>query len=476
MTEQPERSRPSPPVARRIPKVDVVHGDRRVDDYFWLRQKEDPEVLAYLRAENVYSDAVMRPTVPFQEALYREMLGRIKEDDESVPYRHGAHLYYARTEKGKQYPIMCRKSGSVEAPEQVTVDLNQLAEGHSFIALGAYSVNDDGHLLAYSLDYTGFREFTLYVKDLRSEALLPDRIERVTAVAWSADPEVFFYVTEDAAKRPHRLWRHRLGVPDDVLVYEEPDALFRLHVARSRSRAYLFAGSRSFTATELRYAPAADPAAPWTLLHPREKDHEYEVDHGLDPAGAGVFYIRTNGGGQRNFRLVRAPVDDPRPARWEELIAHREDVMLEDVDVFADHYVAHERVLGLTRLRITPLDGGASHDVEFPEPSYDVEPEPNEEFHASAFRFRYQSLVTPPSVFDWDFAGRRLLLLKQTEVLGGYDPARYRTERLHATAPDGTRIPISFVAAKDAPRDGSSPLDLAGYGSYGIVYGPYTIP
>jgi len=473
MTDKPECVRLSPPVARRIPHVETIHGDRRVDDYFWLRQKEDPEVLAYLTAENAHADAVMQPTSAFQDALYGELLGRIKEDDETVPYRQGGHLYYSRTEKAKQYPILCRKAGSVEAPEEVTIDLNRLVEGHSFIALGAYAVSDDGHRLAYSLDYTGFREFTLYLKDLRTGVMLSDRIEKVTSVAWSADPEVFFYVTEDAAKRPHRLWRHRLAVPDDTLVYEEPDALFRLHIARSRSRAFLFAGSRSFTSTELRYAPAADPWAPWTLLLAREQDHEYEVDHGVDGAGAGVFYIRTNGGGQRNFRLVRAPVDDPGPARWEELVPHRDDVMLEDVDVFAHHYVLHERVLGLARLRITPLDGGAAHDVEFPEPSYDVEPEPNEEFEAAAFRFRYQSLVPPPSVFDWDFAGRRLLLLKQTEVLGGYDPTRYRTERLHATASDGTLIPISFVAAKDAPRDGTSPLDLAGYGAYGIVYGPY---
>jgi oligopeptidase B len=466
-------SQPSPPIAKRIPKVDLVHGDRLVDDYHWLRQREDVQVRAYLRAENDYADAVMRPTVAFQDALYREMLDRIKEDDQTVPYRMGAHFYYARTEKGKQYPIMCRKTGAPDAPEQVTIDLNRLAEGHTFIALGAYAVSDDGQRLAYALDFTGFREFTLYVKDLRTGALLLDRIDKVTAVAWSADPEVFFYVTEDAAKRPHRLWRHRLGDTDDVLIYEEPDALFRLHVQRSRSRAYLFAGSRSYTSTEIRFAPAAGSAGPWAVLHPREKDHEYEVDHGVDAAGAGLFYIRTNGGGRRNFRLVRTPTADPRPERWEELIAHREDVMLEDVDVFADHYVVHERVLGLTHLRITPLDGGASHDVEFPEPTYDIESEPNEEFHAPAFRFRYQSLITPPSVFDWDFAGRRLLLLKQTEVLGGYDPTRYRSERLHAAAPDGTLVPISFVAAKDAPLDGSSPMVLAGYGAYGITYGPW---
>ena len=456
---------PTPPVAKKIPKVDIVHGDRRQDDYAWLRHRDDPKVLAHLRAENAYTDLVMTPTAPFQAALYAEMLGRIKEDDTTVPYRRGNHFYYSRTEKGKQYPILCRKHGSLEAPEEITLDLNRLAEGHAFLALGAYAVSDDGRRLVYTVDVTGSREYTLYVKDLQTGALEPDRVERVASVAWSATPATFFYVTEDHAKRPYRLWRHPLGSVADDLLYEETDELFRLGVARTRSLAYLVLYSASHTTTEVRYLRAEDPGGVWTVVAPREREHEYEVDHGGD-----VFYVRTNGGGRRNFRLVTAPVADPRPERWTELVPHRETVMLEGVDVFTDHYVLQEREDGLVRLRVTALPSHVSHHVAFPEPAYEVEPEGNAEFRTRVYRFRYQSFVTPPSVFDYDILTRELRLLKRTEVLGGYDPTRYRSERLHATAADGTRIPISLVCAKDAPRDGTSPMVLTGYGAYGMPY------
>ena len=445
--------------------MDVVHGDRRQDDYAWLRQKDDPEVLAYLRAENAYADEVMKPTEPFQKALYAEMLGRIKEDDATVPYRRGDYYYYSRTEKGKQYPVLCRRHGSLDAPEEITLDLNRLAEGHAFLSLGAYAVSDDGQRLVYTVDFTGAREYTLYVKDLRTGALEPDRVERVASVAWSAAPATFFYVTEDRAKRPHRLWRHRLGVAAGDLLLEETDELFRFGVTRSRSLAYVFVYSASHTTTEVRYLGAESPGGVWTVLAPREHEHEYDVEHGRD-----LFYIRTNGGGRRNFRLVAAPVADPRPERWTELVPHREDVMLESVDVFADHYVLQERADGLVRLRVTDLDSRASHHIEFPEPAYDVGPEANAEFVTPRYRFRYESFITPTSVFDYDTVTRELRLLKRTEVLGGYDPARYRTERVHATAADGTRIPISLVCPKDAPRDGTSATVLTGYGAYGMPY------
>ena len=461
---------PRPPVARKIPRTDVVHGDVRQDDYHWMREKDDAEVTAYLTAENAYTDAVMKPTVPFQESLYAEMLARIKEDDQSVPYRLRGYYYYSRTEKGKQYPIYCRKAGRLEAPEQVMLDLNQLAEGHPFLALGAASVSDDGRLLAYTTDLTGFRDYTLHVKDLETGALRPDRVEKVSAVAWAADNETLFYVTEDEAKRPYRLHRHRLGVAVADLLLEEPDALFSFHVGRSRSLAYLFLISGSFTSTEVRYLPARDPGGAWRMMVAREPDHEYQVDHGAGPDGGDLFYIRTNGGGQRNFRLVVAPVDDPDPARWRELIAHRPDVMLEDVDVFAQHYVVHEREDGLIRLRITDTRTGGYHHVQFPEPTYDLSSDANAEFEAGTYRVRYQSLITPASVFDYEIAGRRLLLLKQAEVLGGYDPARYTSERIHATSPDGIRVPISLVRRAESHLDGSSPMLLAGYGAYGYPY------
>jgi oligopeptidase B len=461
---------PQPPIAKKTPKVDVVHGDVRQDDYFWLREKDSPDVTAYLQAENAYTDTVMKPTEAFQAALYKEMLARIKEDDQSVPYPYGGWLYYSRTETGKQYAIHCRKRAA-EAPEEITLDLNALAEGHEFLALGVYAVSDDGRWLAYSLDFTGFRDYTLFVKDLHTGAVVPERIDKVSSAAWTADSATFFYVVEDEAKRPYRLRRHRLGaaVSDDPLLYEETDALFRLGVWRSRSRAVLFAGSGSFTSTEVRWLPAAEPAADWRLLLAREKDHEYSADHGAGPGGD-LFYIRTNGGGRRNFRLVVAPVADPRPESWRELIAHRADVMLEDVDVFASHYVVHERAEGLIRLRITAVAGGDTHHVEFPEPTYEVSGDANAEFVTPHFRLRYQSFVTPASVYDYDVAARRLLLLKRTPVLGDFDPARYRSERIHATAPDGTRVPISLVYPVTTARDGSCPMFLTGYGAYGIPY------
>jgi oligopeptidase B len=464
------RGMPSaPPIAKRVRRTEVVHGDTRHDDYFWMREKDDPEVTAYLTAENAYTDAVMKPTQAFQGTLYAEMLARIKEDDQSVPYRQGGYFYYSRTETGKQYAILCRKAGSLDAPEQVMLDLNQLAAGHPFLALGAASVSDDGRRLAYTTDLTGFREYTLHVKDLETGALLPDRVEKVGAVAWAADGVTLFYVTEDEAKRPYRLYRHRLGAADADLLYEETDALFRLHVGRSRSLAYLFLVSGSFTTTETRGCPAADPHAAWRVILPREKDHEYQVDHGRGPDGE-IFYIRTNRGGLRNFRLVAASVDDPAPGRWRELIPHRDDVMLEDLDVFADHYVVHEREDGLIRLRVTDARSGAHHHVQFPEPTYDLESDANAEFTTGAYRLRYQSLVTPASVFDYDIAARGLRLLKQAPVLGGYDPTRYRSERIHAIATDGTRIPISLVRRAEPAQAGSAPMLLAGYGAYGYPY------
>ena len=455
---------PTPPVAKRVPKTDVVHGEKRQDDYFWLRQKDHPDVLAHLRAENAYTDQVIKETEGFREALYRELLGRIKEDDQTAPYRRGDWLYYSRTEKGKQYAIHCRKR-TPDGAEIVTLDLNVLAEGHPFIDLGAYAVSDDGRLLAYTIDVSGFREYTLFVKDLETGAVLPDRVEKVSAVAWSSDPEVLFYVTEDHAKRAHRLWRHRLGATADDLLYDETNELFRLHVWRSRSRAFLFAGSYSFTSTETRFLPAMQPHGVWQVLHPREKDHEYHVDHAGD-----LFYVRTNGDGLRNYRLVTAPVTDPGKERWTEILPHRDDVMLEDLDVFAEFFVVHEREDGLTRLRVTNRADGAWHHIAFPEPAYDIGEEPNAEFAAPAYRFRYQSMITPATVYDYDVRARRLVVLKQQEVLGGYDPTRYRAERVHALAPDGTRIPISLVRPVAVPRDGTGAMVLAGYGAYGFPY------
>jgi oligopeptidase B len=459
---------PVPPAARREPKVDVVHGEKRADEYFWLRRKEDPEVRAYLEAENAYTDLVMKPTVPLQEALYSEMLGRIKETDLTVPYRKGDFFYYSRTEKGKQYPIYCRRRGNLDAREEVFLDGNELAKGEKFFAVGDLEVSDDGNLLAYTTDLTGFREYTLFVKDLRTGVLGPERVAKVSSIAWAADNRTLFYVVDDAAKRPYRLFRHVLGAEPsaDALLYEEKDEHFTLDVIRSRSRAYVFVASESHTSSEVRYLPAAEPSSALSLVAAREKDREYDVDHRGE-----LFYIRVNDRG-RNFRLVTAPASDPRPENWKEIVPHRDDVMLEGHDLFASHLVLYERVEGLRRFRVTDLASGASHSIDFPEPVYAAFAGENPEFGTHVFRFRYQSLVTPESVFDYDMVTRERALRKQTEVLGGYDSSQYASDRLRARAPDGTLIPISIVYRKSVKRDGRNPMLLTGYGSYGVSSNP----
>ncbi len=460
----------APPLAKKLPKVDTLHGERREDDYYWLREKANPEVIAYLEAENAYTAAVMKPTEPFQESLYKEILARIKQTDLSVPVRDHGYYYYSRTEEGKQYPIHCRKKGSLDAPEQVVLDLNELAKGQKFMALGAFAVSDDGNLLAFSTDNTGFRQYALHVKDLRSGEVLPDHAEKTTSAAWAADGKTLFYTVEDAAKRPYRLYRHRLGsTAADDLVYEEKDELFAIHVHRTRSRAFLLLDSDSHTTSEARYLPAGKPGGDWRVIAARQHEHEYGVEHHGDR-----FFIRTNSGG-RNFRIVSAPVNDPRRENWKEIIPHSKDVMIEGMACFAKHFVLLTRENGLQQMHVMPLGPGevrAGRRIEFPEPTYAVFQGANPEYDTTTFRFNYQSLVTPPSVFDYDVATRQRTLKKQTEVLGGYDPKQYQSERIYATAADGEKIPISIVYKKGLKRDASAPLLLNGYGSYGISVNP----
>ena len=444
-----------------------------------MREKENPEVIAYLNAENAYTDAVLHDTVPFQEKLYQEMLGRILQTDLSVPYRLRDYLYFTRTEEGKQYPIHCRRRVSENAPEELLLDLNVLAQGHSFLGLGAFVVSDNNQLLAYSLDTTGFRQYTLQIKDLRSGEAFPDRIERVTSAAWAADHRTLFYTVEDeTTKRSWRLYRHVLGATDtDTLLYEEPDERFRLEVERTRSGAFLFLTAASHTTSEVRFLSADQPLADFRLIAPREDEHEYYVDHHTGPAGdstGGIFYIRTNSGG-RTFRLVTASVADPRRDNWREFIPNRPDVMLAAAQIFASHLALFERESALPYLRIVPLNatGGAndplafSHRIEFREPVYNASLGANPEFVTDHVRFHYESFITPRSVFDYDLHTGEQILRKQQPVLGGYDPSRYVSERLYAEAPDATRIPISIVYRRDTPRDANAPLLLYGYGSYG---------
>jgi len=385
-----------------------------------------------------------------------------------VPFRKGDFFYYSRTEKGKQYPIYCRRKGSLEAPEAVILDANELARGEKFFALGDIEPSDDGNLLAYSTDVTGFREYTMFVKDLRTGALGPEKVVLVSSFTWAADNKTLLYVVDDAAKRPFRVYRHVLGTASasDPLLYEEKDEKFSLEVSRSRSRAYVFVDASSLTSSEIRFLRADDPTSALRLIAPREKDREYDVDHRL-----GAFFLRINDTG-RNFRVVLASADDPRRENWKDVVAHREDVMIEGIEVFAGHLVLLERQDGLDHFRVLSLTTGESHRIEMPEPVYAAFAAENREFDTKVFRFRYQSLITPESVFDYDMDKRERRLLKRTEVLGGYDPTRYVSERLHAKAPDGTAIPISIVYRRDVPRDGRNPLLLTGYGSYGVSSEP----
>jgi len=458
--------------------VHVLHGDRRVDDYAWLRQKENPHVIAYLEAENAYTDAILRPTEQFQEKLYQEMLGRIQQTDLTVPYRLRGYFYFTRTEEGKQYPLHFRRGLPDSSPDKLLLDLNQLAAGHSYLALGSLDVSDDDGLLAYSLDTTGYRQYELYVKDLVSGATLPERIERVTSVAWAADSRSLFYTVEDElTKRSHRVYRHTIGSTGaDSMLYEETDERYRMEVERSRSRHFIFLTIASHTASEVRFLRADHPYGEFRCIAKREDNHEYYVGHhpGLSgDASAGVFYIRTNSGG-RTFRLMSAPVSDSGRESWREVIPNRPEVMLAAAEVFKTHLVLFEREGGLPYLRIADLIATAppnlatSHRIEFAEPAYNASIGENPEFGATHVRFHYESFVTPRSVFDYDVRTRERTLQKQQPVLGGYDPAQYVSERLHATASDGTRVPLSIVYRRGTPRDGSAPLLLYGYGSYGI--------
>lgn len=455
----------SPPAAARRPKELVLHGEPRLDDYYWLRDREDTAVRGYLEAENAYAESVLEPTRALQETLYREMLGRIKQTDVSVPYREGDYWYYVRTEAGKQYGIYCRKRGSVDTSEEVLLDLNVMAEGHPFMALGVLDVSDDGRLLAYSTDTTGYREYTLVVRDLSTGEIVAGPIAKAGSLAWAADSRTLFYGLEDEAKRFYQIWRHELGGAHE-LVQEEPDERFRIHVERTRSRRFILVQSDSHTTSEICYLPADAPRAPIHLLVPRVPDRELEAD---DLGEGDGWLLRVNDTGP-NFRVVRLVGDDSAPADWEELLSHRDEVMVEAIDAFRRHWVAWEREAGLARIRVTERRSGTARYLSFPEPVYEAGAEANAEWNASVLRYEYESPVTPSSVFDYDVASGTTTLLKQREIPGGFEAFRYACERRAIRAADGTPIPVSLVYRRDPPVVRPAPLHLTGYGAYGISF------
>ena len=454
---------PDPPVARVIPHEETRFGTRVVDNYFWLREKSNPEVIKYLEQENAYTAAVTNGLKPFEDALYNEMLSHVKQTDLDVPVRRGDYYYYSRTEEGKQYPIRCRRKGSLDGKEEILLDLNDLGQGKKFVGLGAFVVSDDQNLLAYSLDYVGYRQFTLYVKDLRTGTTLPDTMERVDSVAWSGDNRTLFLVTEDAVtKRSNRAWRHTLGQKDSEPLYEEKDETFRLGVEKTRDKKYILLGAFSTDTTEFRYLRADQPQSSFVLFLPREPQHRYFVDHREN-----LFYIRSDKGA-KNFQVLTAPEEDPNPKNWKMFIAHDEDVLVDGIDLFRDFAVSVEKSQALNRMRILDFKSGKWSMIPFPEPVYSAFPSNTPEYDSTTYRYTYQSLITPPSVFDYDTGTGKSILRKQQEVPGGYDPSQYVSERQWVTARDGVKVPLSIVYKKGFQRDEKRPLLLYAYGSYGF--------
>ncbi|MBI3469790.1 MAG: S9 family peptidase, partial [Candidatus Solibacter usitatus] len=409
------------------------------------------------------TESLTKDVTVFGDALYKEMLGRIKQTDLSVPVRHGAYFYYSRTEEGKQYPIQCRRKGNMDAPEEVMLDLNELAKGHKFLGLGGLEVSDDANLLAYSTDTTGYRQYTLHVKDLRTGATLAETAERVTSLAWAADDKTIFFTTEDAVtKRSDHLWRLALGTPTPQALYVEKDELYTVHLSRTRDRKYVMLNIRSTDTNEVRFLRADQPAAAFQVFLAREKKHRYNVDHREN-----LFYIRSNKDA-KNFQILTAPESDPAPKNWKVFVAHQADVLNQGVDLFKDFAVVIEKSKALNNIRMLDFRSGKWQSLTFPEPVYSAFPGGTPEYDTHVYRYSYQSMVTPPSVFDYDMDTQRSKLLKQQEVLGGYDPKQYVSERLWATARDGVKVPISIVYKKGFQRNGKSPLFLYAYGSYGL--------
>jgi oligopeptidase B len=391
------------------------------------------------------------------------MLSRIKQTDLSVPVRRQNYYYYSRTEEGKQYPLQCRKKGSMDSPEEILLDLNELAKGHKFFSLGAFTLSEDHNMLAYSMDTTGFRQYSMRVKDLNSGQTLPDRAERVTTIQWASDNKTLFFTTEDnVTKRSDRLWRLTLGGKIEGPVYEEKDELYRIGLTKTRDDKYITLNIVSTDTTEMRYIASDQPAAALKLFLPREKKHRYDIDH-----REGVFYVRTNRNA-KNFQIVTAPAGDPSPQNWKVFVAHQPNVLINGIDLFKGFGVVVEKSEAVNRLRVVDFKTGKWSAIKFPETVYTANVSANPEYDTNLFRYSYQSMITPPSIFDYDVSTGASTLLKQQEVLGGYDPKQYVSERLWATARDGVRVPLSVVYRKGLKRDGKAPLFLYAYGSYGF--------
>ena len=472
------------PTAKKVKKVLEIHDDQRIDNYFWMRlsdeqkEAEQPdqqtqEVLDYLHAENDYRKHVMKPTEKLQKTIYDEIIGRIKQDDSSVPVTVNGYSYYTRFEKEQDYPYYCREKAEDNAKEEVMLDVPTMAEGYAYYAIGGRSVSENNKILAYAVDTVSRREYTLYFKNLETGEILSDKIENTTGgITWANDNQTVFYVKKDPQTlRAYQIFKHRLGkdTSDDELVYEEKDETFSCWISKTKSRQYLMIGASQTLSTEYRFLDANTPDGKWQVVHPREKNLEYFVDHCKDD-----FYIITNDQA-KNFRLMKTPVNRPQKSNWTELIPHREDVLLEDIEIFKSHLVINERHNGLSRLRIMTWDNNNEHYISFDDPTYAAWISANPEFNSTQLRFGYSSLTTPTSIYDYDLNTKEKTLKKQDEVLGGtFDSQNYLSERIMVPSRDGsTNIPVSLVYHKDFEKSGDEPLLLYGYGSYGNTIDPW---
>lgn len=472
------------PAAKKHEEKLTIHGHTRTDNYYWMRlsdeQKEaetpDPQtqdVLDYLNAENSYQKAMLQPTEALQEKLFQEMVGRIRQDDESVPFSKNGYSYYVRFESGQDYPLHCRKALADNSREEIMLNGPEMGSGKPYFAIGGYSVSPDNHLIAYSVDWVSRREYTLYVKNLQTGELYADKIENTSGnPVWANDNKTIFYTKSDPVTlRSNQIFRHTLGTDQsgDVLVYEEKDETFDCEVYKSKSEDYLIIGSWQTLSAEYRFLDANTPEGKWTIVQPRQKNLEYSISHYGD-----YFYIITNEGGARNFKLMRTPVSKPGKKNWEVVIDHRPDVLLEEIEIFKTHYVLGERRNGLTQLRIVDWETGDSHYVEFQDPAYSAYIGANPDFESTKLRFSYTSLTTPNSTYDYDLFTHDRTLLKQSQIMDpDFSPDNYISERIYATARDGVKVPMSVVYRKGTKLDGTAPLLLYGYGSYGYSIDPY---
>lgn len=457
--------------AKICPRELVAHGDVRIDNYYWLNERENPEVIAYLEQENLYQETMMKDTEPLQNELYEEILGRIKQDDVSYPVKRNGYYYYARYEEGKEYPVYCRRKDNMDNPEQILLDGNKMAEGHHYFDIGAYSVSPDNNLLAYSVDTVSRRQYDIFVKDIGSGESYDDAIRNTTGnMVWANDNETMFYSVKDESLRSCKIMRHKLNddAANDELVYFEEDTAFSCFVGKSKSKKYIMIVSESTLSSEVRFLDADSPYGDFKVFQKRQQNMLYGIGHYDNH-----FYILTNADEAKNFKIMKTPVDKTEKENWIEILPHRDDVLVEDFDLFADFLVVEERKEGLVKIRVMTWDLETDYYIDFGEPTYTAYSIGNPDFDSHLLRYGYNSMTTPSTLYEYDMDKREAVMLKRQEVVGGYEPNDYVTERHLAPSHDGVMVPISLVYKKGLKKDGSNPLVLYGYGSYGSSMDAY---